>query len=32
LASRVVWVAPHPISVAAGEGAVWVGTQKERAR
>ena len=32
LATRVVWVAPHPISVAAGEGAVWVGTQKERAR
>jgi streptogramin lyase len=31
LATRVVWVAPHPISVAAGEGAVWVGTQKERA-
>jgi hypothetical protein len=32
LATRVVWVAPHPISVATGEGAVWVGTQEERAR
>jgi DNA-binding SARP family transcriptional activator len=32
LATRVVWVAPHPISVAVGEGAVWVGTQAERAR
>ena len=32
LATRVVWVAPHPISVAAGAGAVWVGTQKEQAR
>ena len=32
LATRVLWVAPHPISVAAGEGAVWVGTQAERAR
>jgi len=32
LATRVVWVAPHPISVAAGAGAVWVGTQAERAR
>ena len=31
LRTRVVWVAPHPISVAAGEGAVWVGTQAERA-
>ena len=30
--TRVVWVAPHPISVAVGEGAVWVGTQAERAR
>jgi DNA-binding SARP family transcriptional activator len=30
--TRVVWVAPHPISVAAGEDAVWVGTQKERVR
>ena len=28
-ATRVVWVAPHPISVAAGESAVWVGTQAE---
>ena len=32
LATRVVWVAPHPISVAVGEGAVWVGTQRERVR
>jgi DNA-binding SARP family transcriptional activator len=32
LATRVVWVAPHPISVAAGAGVVWVGTQAERAR
>ena len=32
LATRVVWVAPHPISVAAGEGAVWIGTQRERIR
>ena len=32
LATRVVWVAPHPISVAAGEGAVWIGTQRERVR
>ena len=31
-ATRVVWVAPHPISVGAGEGAVWVGTQRERVR
>ena len=32
MATRVVWVAPHPISVAAGAGVVWVGTQAERAR
>ena len=31
LRTRVVWVAPHPISVAADESAVWVGTQAERA-
>jgi DNA-binding SARP family transcriptional activator len=31
MAKRLVWVAPHPISVAVGEGAVWVGTQAERA-
>ena len=27
--TRLVWVAPHPISVAVGEGAVWVGVQAE---
>jgi DNA-binding SARP family transcriptional activator len=32
LATRVVRVGQHPISVAAGEGAVWVGTQEERVR
>jgi DNA-binding SARP family transcriptional activator/DNA-binding beta-propeller fold protein YncE len=31
-AMRVVRVGQHPISVAAGEGAVWVGTQRERIR
>jgi hypothetical protein len=32
LATRLVRVGQHPISVAAGEGAVWVGTQAERIR
>ncbi|MDQ2910845.1 MAG: winged helix-turn-helix domain-containing protein [Actinomycetota bacterium] len=32
LATRVVRVGHHPISVAAGEGAVWVGTQEEQVR
>jgi DNA-binding SARP family transcriptional activator len=32
LATRVVRIGHHPISVAEGEGAVWVGTQKERLR
>ncbi len=32
LARRVVRIGHHPISVAAGEGAVWVGTQGEPVR
>jgi DNA-binding SARP family transcriptional activator/DNA-binding beta-propeller fold protein YncE len=32
IATRVVRIGHHPVSVAAGEGAVWVGTQKERLR
>lgn len=32
IATRVVRLGHHPVSVAAGEGAVWVGTQEERLR
>jgi YVTN family beta-propeller protein len=32
LAKRVARIGHHPVSVAAGEGAVWVGTQKEKLR
>ena len=32
LAKRVARIGHHPVSVAVGEGAVWVGTQKEKLR